>query len=218
MPPFKVAVENKMASWRLRFSVAEVAAGICENLDTEIVDEYIVALYENLISDKEPEVKSEAVAKLHELSKHASPSRLIDKLVPNLNNITVNDVSQHVRGSLALSVCDVAKNLGKQHALTYIVPVVVTLLKDQATEVRIILMQHLRTLTEVIGQDEFDRNIIPQLTQLSTDKIWRVKLALINFMPELAQFLDTALFKDRLESVIMGLMSDTVFQIREEAT
>jgi len=37
-------------------------------------------------------------------------------------------------------------------------------------------------------------------------------------MPELAQFLDTALFKDRLESVIMGLMSDTVFQIREEAT
>ena len=26
MPPFKVAVENKMVSWRLRFSVAEVAA------------------------------------------------------------------------------------------------------------------------------------------------------------------------------------------------
>lgn len=25
IPPFKVAVENKMASWRLRFSVAEVA-------------------------------------------------------------------------------------------------------------------------------------------------------------------------------------------------
>jgi serine/threonine-protein phosphatase 2A regulatory subunit A len=161
MPPFKVAVENKSVSWRLRFSVAEVAAGICENLDTEIVDELVVPLYENLISDKEPEVKSEAVAKLHELSKHASPSRLIEKLIPNLNNVTVNDNSQHVRGSLALSVCDVAKNLGKNHALSYIVPVVATLLKDQATEVRITLMQHLRTLTEVIGQDEFDRNIIP---------------------------------------------------------
>ena len=140
MPPFKVAVENKMVSWRLRFSVAEVAAGICENLDTEIVDELVVPLYENLISDKEPEVKSEAVAKLHELSKHASPSRLIEKLVPNLNTVTVNDNSQHVRGSLALSVCDVAKNLGKHNALTHIVPVVVTLLKDQATEVRITLM------------------------------------------------------------------------------
>lgn len=150
-----------MASWRLRFSVAEVAAQICENLDRSIVDNDVVSLYENLIMDKEPEVKSEAVAKLHDLSKYASAARLIEKLVPNLNSITVNDTSQHVRGSLALSVCDVAKNLGKQHALTYIVPVVVTLLKDQATEVRIILMQHLRTLTEVIGQDEFDRHIIP---------------------------------------------------------
>lgn len=36
-------------------------------------------------------------------------------------------------------------------------------------------------------------------------------------MPELAQFLDTGLFKERLESVIMNLMSDTVFQIREES-
>ena len=91
-------------------------------------------------------------------------------------------------------------------------------MKDQATEVRIILMQHLRTLTEVIGHDEFDRQIIPHLTQLANDKIWRVKLALINFMPELAEFLDASLFKDRLESVILNLMSDSVFQIREEAT
>jgi serine/threonine-protein phosphatase 2A regulatory subunit A len=75
----------------------------------------------------------------------------------------------------------------------------------------------LRTLTEVIGHDEFDRSIIPHLTQLSTDKLGRVKRALINFMPELAQFLDSSLFKDRLESVIMNLMSDPVFQIREEA-
>lgn len=32
VPPIKTAVENKMASWRLRFSVAEVAAGMCEYL------------------------------------------------------------------------------------------------------------------------------------------------------------------------------------------
>lgn len=63
---------------------------------------------------------------------------------------------------------------------------VVQLLKDQATEVRIVLMQHLRTLTEVIGHADFDRHIIPQLILLASDKIWRVKLALVNFMPQLA--------------------------------
>ena len=82
MPPFKVAVENKMVSWRLRFSVAEEGAKMCEYLEKDIVDTEIVALYENLIVDKEPEVKSEAVAKLHELSKYASPSKLIEKLIP----------------------------------------------------------------------------------------------------------------------------------------
>jgi hypothetical protein len=55
------------------------------------------------------------------------------------------------------------------------------------------------------------------LTQLANDKIWRVKLALINFMPQLAQFLDASLFKERLEPVIFGMLSDPVFQIREEA-
>jgi len=89
-----------------------------------------VPIYENLLVDKEPEVKSEAVAKLHDLSKYASSNRLIEKLIPNLNSITVNDNSQHVRSSLALSVCDIANNIGKDHALTYIVPVVVQLLKD----------------------------------------------------------------------------------------
>ncbi len=161
IPPFKQAAENKMITWRLRFSVAEIAAQLCEFMSREIVDNDVVPIYENLLVDKEPEVKSESVAKLHDLSKYASASRLIEKLVPNLNSITVNDNSQHVRASLALSVCDIANNIGKEHALTYIVPVVVQLLKDQATEVRIVLMQHLRTLTEVIGHQDFDRHIIP---------------------------------------------------------
>jgi serine/threonine-protein phosphatase 2A regulatory subunit A len=72
-------------------------------------------------------------------------------------------------------------------------------------------MSHLRTLTEVIGTEEFDKQIIPHLVALASDKIWRVKLALINFIPKLAEFIDKQLFKERLESVVLGLMSDTVF-------
>jgi hypothetical protein len=67
-------------------------------------------------------------------------------------------------------------------------------------------MQHLRTLTEVIGHSDFDRHIIPQLSQLASDKIWRVKLALVNFMPQLAQFMEPGHFKERMEPVILGLL------------
>lgn len=83
---------------------------MCEFFDSSsIVDSDVVPLYENLIFDKEPEVKSEAVAKLSDLSQHSSVGRLLDKLIPHLQNLAQNDTSQHVRGSLALSVCKVAK-------------------------------------------------------------------------------------------------------------
>lgn len=183
IPPMKYAVENKMASWRLRFSVAEIAAQMSEFVDRDIVDNDMVPLYENLIFDKEPEVKSEAVSKLNDLSKYASPSRMTDKIIPSLQNIAIGDNSQHVRASLALSICKIAESIGKQNALTYLVPSVVQLLKDQATEVRIELMSHLRTLSDVIGPEEFDKQILPYVIALSTDKIWRVKLALIAFIP-----------------------------------
>lgn len=89
-----------------------------------------MALYENLISDKEPEVKSESVAKLHELSKYATPSRLMDRLIPQMATLAQNDNSQHVRGSLALSICKVAKALGSALTLSHLVPPITQLMKD----------------------------------------------------------------------------------------
>ena len=89
-----------------------------------------MALYENLISDKEPEVKSEAVAKLHEMSRFATPQRLMDKLIPHLQVLANNDTSQHVRGSLALSICKVAKSVGKELTLTHLIAPIAQLMKD----------------------------------------------------------------------------------------
>ena len=82
VPPLKVAVENKMATWRLRFSVAEVAAKMCEYLPDEVINGEIMQMYENLITDKEPEVKSEAITKLPDLAKYASAGRLTEKILP----------------------------------------------------------------------------------------------------------------------------------------
>ncbi len=62
-------------------------------MDKDLVDNEIVILYENLISDKEPEVKSEAISKLQDLSKYASPNRLTDKILPVSQNIAINDAS-----------------------------------------------------------------------------------------------------------------------------
>jgi len=63
LPAFQLACENRY-SWRLRFAVAENAAFLCDYLNQAAIDEEIVSYYELLLRDGEPEVRSEAIAKL----------------------------------------------------------------------------------------------------------------------------------------------------------
>ena len=140
-----------MVSWRLRFSVAEVAAELAGSVKREIADVDISGYYVTLLQDKEPEVRSEAVSKLPTLAQHVSPSVIVELLLPILNSYTVNDASQHVKGSLALSICELSQYIGKEHTLQFILPSVSQLLKDSPTEVKITIMQHMKTLAQVIG-------------------------------------------------------------------
>jgi serine/threonine-protein phosphatase 2A regulatory subunit A len=63
LPSFKIAAENRH-SWRLRFAVAEYAANLSSYISKIAVDDEIVGFYELLLRDGEPEVRSEAIAKI----------------------------------------------------------------------------------------------------------------------------------------------------------
>ena len=55
------------------------------------------------------------------------------------------------------------------------------------------------------------------MTTLTSDKIWRVRLAVVEFVTTLVTFLDKDVFKTKLQDVIVGMMNDNVFAIREQA-
>ena len=156
-----------------------MAADLSQYLTREFTDKEVVPFYEQLLQDKEAEVRSEAAGKLPELAKHCSSTTLVEKLLPILNAYTVTDASQHVRGSLAHSICELARPIGKEATVQFLVPPVVQMLKDSATEVRVSLMTNMKGLAEVIGPQEIEQHVIPALIQLHADKIWRVRLAMI---------------------------------------
>lgn len=54
--------------------------------------------------------------------------------------------------------------------------------------------------------------------QLAEDKQWRVRLAIIEYIPLLASQLGVAFFDEKLSNLCMGWLGDTVFSIREAAT
>jgi serine/threonine-protein phosphatase 2A regulatory subunit A len=78
-------------------------------------------------------------------------------------------------------------------------------------------MQNMKNLAAVIGSDEIEKHIIPPILEMSNDKNWRVKLAIIEFIPLLCELIDKEVFKQKLEGVVLGWLADNVFQIREEA-
>jgi len=54
--------------------------------------------------------------------------------------------------------------------------------------------------------------------QLAEDKQWRVRLAIIEYIPLLASQLGVSFFDEKLSDLCMGWLGDTVFSIREAAT
>lgn len=54
--------------------------------------------------------------------------------------------------------------------------------------------------------------------QLAEDKQWRVRLAIIEYIPLLASQLGVKFFDEQLSELCMGWLGDTVFSIREAAT
>jgi serine/threonine-protein phosphatase 2A regulatory subunit A len=62
------------------------------------------------------------------------------------------------------------------------------------------------------------QSLLPAIVQLAEDKQWRVRLAIIEYIPLLASQLGVSFFDEKLSSLCMGWLGDTVFSIREAAT
>lgn len=70
----------------------------------------------------------------------------------------------------------------------------------------------------MIGIDLLSQSLLPAIMQLAEDKQWRVRLAIIEYIPLLASQLGVKFFDEKLSNLCMSWLGDTVFSIREAAT
>lgn len=69
----------------------------------------------------------------------------------------------------------------------------------------------------MIGLDRLAQHLLPAINELSEDRQWRVRLAIINYMPLLAKQLGAEFFNSKLASLCLEWLSDVVASIREAA-
>lgn len=86
-----------------------------------------------------------------EVAEYQGPQvTVVERLVKRVTALTEDD-SEHVRATLAMVATELASILGKDATITHLVPPVLLLLRDAASEVQLNLISSLGALNEVIG-------------------------------------------------------------------
>ncbi|OEL21536.1 Serine/threonine-protein phosphatase 2A 65 kDa regulatory subunit A beta isoform, partial [Dichanthelium oligosanthes] len=128
-----------------------------------------------------------------------------------------SDSSQHVRSALASVIMGMAPVLGKDATIEQLLPIFLSLLKDEFPDVRLNIISKLDQVNQVIGIDLLSQSLLPAIVELAEDRHWRVRLAIIEYIPLLASQLGVGFFDDKLGALCMQWLEDKVFSIRDAA-
>lgn len=161
---------------------------------------------------------------------------ILARIVPCVRDLS-HDTSQHVRAALANHISGLAPLLGREPTVEHLLPLFLHLLKDEFPEVRLNVISKLETVNGGMKSfdDMFERfhlirislvidiellsdSLLPAIIELAEDKSWRVRQAIIEYIPLLATQLGKPFFDEQLGNLCMSWLGDTVFSIREAAT
>ena len=66
---------------------------------------------------------------------------------------------------------------------------------------------------QVIGIDLLSQSLLPAIVELAEDRHWRVRLAIIEYIPLLASQLGVGFFDDKLGALCMQWLEDKVYAV-----
>eukprot|EP00429_Kryptoperidinium_foliaceum_P039258 CAMPEP_0176157640 /NCGR_PEP_ID=MMETSP0120_2-20121206/80596_1 /TAXON_ID=160619 /ORGANISM="Kryptoperidinium foliaceum, Strain CCMP 1326" /LENGTH=444 /DNA_ID=CAMNT_0017494925 /DNA_START=201 /DNA_END=1533 /DNA_ORIENTATION=+ len=227
-------------SWRVRWTAAAKFADVIKayNAIPNVMDSLIPA-YEKLLQDPEAEVRTAATFNLAhvangclasvpppppggrqptdaELTNYQGPRvTAAERLVKRVTSLTEDDSEQ--RAALAMVATELAPILGRDDTINHLVPPVLLLLRDAASEVRLNLISSLESLNEVIGVDLLSQSLLPAILDLAQDGKWRIRLAIVQHVPLLAKQLGIDFFTERLSPICVGWLGDDISTIRVAA-
>lgn len=90
------------------------------------------------------------------------------------------------------------------------------LIKDENPTVRIGVVQKLKDLSEVLGEENTEKYLLPMVENCIADKKWRFKLAIAESLKGLFKSLDSIKHKGFMDKVVKAFMKDHYHAVREQ--
>ncbi|XP_010573539.1 PREDICTED: serine/threonine-protein phosphatase 2A 65 kDa regulatory subunit A alpha isoform-like, partial [Haliaeetus leucocephalus] len=165
----------------------------------EITKTDLVGAFQSLMKDCEAEVRAAASHKVKgplvpkeglRVLRDGGPPRVSSSphpmVSPRCPQELVSDANQHVKSALASVIMGLSPILGKDNTVEHLLPLFLAQLKDECPEVRLNIISNLDCVNEVIGIRQLSQSLLPAIVELAEDAKWRVRLAIIEYMPLLA--------------------------------
>lgn len=121
-----------------------------------------------------------------------------------------------------MSVCTVLK---PKDTVEYLLPLILQMLKDKNSDVRLNLISKFETIPnvkDILPLDAINEQILQSINDdelgLAKNLKWRVRLQVIQLIPNLAKQLGSDFFDSKLSDMCMAWLGDSVWSIREAAT
>jgi len=202
-------------SWRVRYMVADKFCELAKGLGPDITKSHLVTIFSKLLKDNEPEVRTAAAFKVQGFSALVPVDLIIKQIIPAVKEL-VNDQSQHVRAALASNIMGLAPILQKEKTTEHLIDIFLLLLKDEFSDVRLNIIAKLDAVNSV-GIELLAQSLLPAIVELAEDRQWRVRLAIIEYIPLLGSQLGIQFFDEKLSNLCLTWLGDNVFAIREAA-
>ena len=123
---------------------------IANSIGFEHTKDALLPYYCNFLADSESEVRTAAVRRIADFCQILDQGTIGTKILPSLKKLQ-QDSFPYVRSQLAENLLALSPLIDKSMTNEHIIPVFLTLLRDEASDVRLNLFKRLEDLNKVIG-------------------------------------------------------------------
>ena len=113
--------------------------------------------------------------------------------------------------------------VGKDYTKDRVMPILLELLKDESSEVRLNAAQKMIKLAPIVGDTLLTTNLLATLKQMTADPQWRVRMAVCELVGKLSVQLGADVYRPDgekgkdLESIFIMFFTNPAAEVRETA-
>jgi len=168
-----------------------------------------------LLQDAEGEVRGAAVTNIAEMTQLGGPDLFSNNIAPYLPSLS-DDPVMEVRSRLAQSLMDccnpsICNCLSDKIILQVFRPLLENFLNDEFPEVQLHVLSKLDRLSSLLSKMDVVVNHLLQMTKAIN---WRVREAVAQLLPHLAEAMGLPFFEDHLLDSWLKLLMDKVASVR----